>query len=255
MNTPFDAAIDAIRLAGYHNQRKEAHSDIVSTGMFNDLARMCQPLRADVDAGIVRVWYNVVAPGDRQRCIDMFVGEPDSHGRPDITKVRIALENKSVITAHRNRTNRFDDLHKVLSAVHKAQPLAILVATVMIGIREQVLNVPDHVKKQYINRRDEFELSVRPRLSTGDQLLWSEFHWAISTNRLLDPQKTVDLFRTLPTRAPGHTHVEGYDYVLLVPVNIDNVNPPSIPRPNGLGIDVDAEYARLLTQICSAYIA
>lgn len=32
------------------------------------------------------------------------------------------------------------------------------------------------------------------------------------------------------------THVEGYDYVLLAPVFIDNVNPPRLPRPNELGI-------------------
>jgi len=49
--------------------------------------------------------------------------------------------------------------------------------------------------------------------------------------------------------------VEGYDYVLLVPVLIDNVNPPSLPRDNVLGIDVDAEYARLIEQMCSAYTA
>lgn len=61
--------------------------------------------------------------------------------------------------------------------------------------------------------------------------------------------------RTLPTRHAGHTHVEGYDDVLLVPVEIDNVNPPALPRPNPLGIDVDADYTRLLERMCSAYTA
>lgn len=70
-----------------------------------------------------------------------------------------------------------------------------------------------------------------------------------------DPANTVALFRTLPTRRAGHTHVEGYDAVLLVPMMIDNVNPPSIPRPNALGIDVDADYRQTLDQLCAAYTA
>jgi hypothetical protein len=40
-----------------------------------------------------------------------------------------------------------------------------------------------------------------------------------------------------------------------VPVSIDNVNPPHIARTNGLGIDVDTEYRRLIQQMCSAYTA
>jgi hypothetical protein len=43
--------------------------------------------------------------------------------------------------------------------------------------------------------------------------------------------------------------------VLLAPVSIDNVNAPGLPRPNPVGIDVDAEYARLLERMCSAYTA
>ncbi|HLJ56483.1 MAG TPA: hypothetical protein VKT77_15700 [Chthonomonadaceae bacterium] len=216
---------------------------------------MCEPLRRDVGAGIVRAWYNVMAPGDRQRRVDMFVGEPNAQGFPDVSRIRIALENKSVITAHRNRTNRFDDLQKVLSAVHRAQPLAILLATVLVGMCDRVLNVPDHVKKLYRERDAEFARDIAPRLSTGDQSLWTDFSWAISRNRVTDPQRAVDLCRQLPTRAPGHTHVDGYDYVLLVPVDIDNVNPPAIPRPNALRIDVDEEYPQMLARVCSAYIA
>lgn len=63
------------------------------------------------------------------------------------------------------------------------------------------------------------------------------------------------LLRTLPTRSPGHTHVEGYDFMLLAPVHIDNVNAPYLPRPNPLGIDIDLEYERLLNQACAAYTA
>ncbi|MGH7447749.1 MAG: hypothetical protein ACREK1_10235 [Longimicrobiales bacterium] len=107
----------------------------------------------------------------------------------------------------------------------------------------------------YRNKPEEFEKRVLPRLSSGDPTLWKEFDWAISSNTQADPSNTIALMRTLPTRQAGHTHVEGYDDVLLVPVEIDNVNPPSLPRPNYLGIDVDADYSRMLERMCSAYTA
>lgn len=255
MTTPFDKAISAVATAGYHNHRLETHSDTVSDGLFDDLRATCEPIRRDVERGVVRVWKNVSAPGDRLRKVDLFVGEPNAEGGPDIRRVRIALENKSVITAHRNRTNRFDDLRKVLGAIHGARPEALLIATVLVGLADRVLNIPDQVHKFYRDREGEFDRDVLPRLSSGDAELWREFDWGVSRNRPTDPTRTVELFRTLPTRKPGHTHVEGYDYVLLVPVQIDNVNPPALPRPNPLGIDVDAEYQRLLVQMCSAYTA
>jgi len=255
MITPFDRAIEAIARAGYHNHRLEAHSDTVSTALFDDLVGACDTLRSDVSHGVVQVWKNVSSPGDRERKVDLFVGEPDASGGPDIRKLRIAIENKSVITAHRNRTNRFDDLKKVLGAVHSARPEALLVATVLVGMSQRVLNVPDQVRKFYRDREDEFRAAILPRLSSGDQSLWEEYSWAVSRNTMGDPARTVDLLRTLPTRQPGHTHVQGYDFVLLVPVAIDNVNPPTLPRPNALGIDVDAEYTRLLERMCSAYTA
>lgn len=187
--------------------------------------------------------------------VDLFVGEPDAEGEPDIHRVRIAVENKSVITAHRNRTNRFDDLRKVLAAIHSARPESLLVATVLVGLSQRVLNVPDQVHKFFRDREDEFTREILPRLSSGDESLWSEFDWAVSHNRPNDPQRTVDLFRTLPTRKPGHTHVEGYDFVLLVPVEIDNVHAPVLPRPDALNLNVDTEYDRMLTQLCAAYQA
>lgn len=252
--TPFDKAIEAIRRAGYHNHRQEGHSDVVSRAIFEDLTAGCPALRADVEAGIVGMWTNVSSPGDRARKVDLFVGEPDSKGKPDIAKVRIAVENKSVVTAHRNRTNRFDDLQKVLGAIHGTRPEAIMIATVLIGLRERVLNVPDRVK-MLCEDEDAFEQHVLPRLSSGDQTLWDEFHKAVSKNRPHDPMDTVNHLRKLPTRSPAQTHVKGYDGLLLVPVAIDNVDPPELPRPNNLGIDVDADYKRLLSQVCAAYTA
>ena len=41
----------------------------------------------------------------------------------------------------------------------------------------------------------------------------------------------------------------------MIPVHIDNVNPPRVDRDNGLGLDVDEEYAMLLETVRRGYIA
>ncbi len=65
----------------------------------------------------------------------------------------------------------------------------------------------------------------------------------------------MEKFRQLPDRPPGLTHIRGYDFMLLGPVSIDNVNAPYVARDNALGIRVDDEYRRMLAQICKAYEA
>jgi hypothetical protein len=50
----------------------------------------------------------------------------------------------------------------------------------------------------------------------------------------------------------------GYDYVLLVPAFIDNVNPPYIVPPRdrqSFGIDVERDYAKMVDIVCKAYTA
>ncbi len=266
MNTAFDDLVATIKQEGYHNHRNQKHSDIVSRGILRDLLNTCEPLKADLESGDVHYWLNVKTRGGRGRRIDLLIAEPllsnssrgqRSHGqpqpKPDIRKARVCIEHKSVITAHRNKGNRYDDLEDLLGTIHSVQAEAVLVGTVIVGIAGRVLNVPDEVKKRYKTKMAEFENKVRPRLSKGDQTLWGEFDWAVSENEAADAQKTIERFRELPTRQPGHTHVEGFDALLLVPMYIDNVNPPYIPRPNELGIDFDHDYQAMLETICKAY--
>jgi hypothetical protein len=253
MNTPFDRVISQINSARFHNHRKPLHSDAVSLGILEDMLSNCSPIASDFEKGVVRRWLNVHTPGARQRRIDLLVGAPSRQGTPNLRKLRICVENKSVVTAHRNADARFDDLNEALHVLHKAQSEAVLIATVMIGVSSRFLNVADHVKKHYKKDLTRFENEVVPRLSSGDAALWDEFHFAVSPNRDDDPKRTLAKFRQLPTRQIGYTHVVGFDYVLLIPVSIDNVNPASVARTNDLGIDVDSEYARMLDQICRAY--
>lgn len=254
MSTPFEKVIEQIAAAGYHNHRLESHSDVVSNGIIEDLLNHCEPFRQDFEAGLVGTWLNARAPGARRRKIDLFIGEPQQGMTvPDISKLRICVENKSVVTAHRNRGSRFDDLNETMNVVHGVRKEAVIVATVLIGTARKVLNIPDEVKKRYKGKPMKFETKVVPRLSKGDQQLWKEFASAISVNSPNDPARTAARFRSLPTRRPGHTHVQGYDYVLLVPVDIDNVNPPKLAIDNDLGIDIEHDYREMIDTICTAY--
>lgn len=256
MITPFEKVIAEIENRRYHNHRLEVHSDIVSAGIYQDLLIECEALRSDVENGIVRHWFNVHAPGARERKIDLFIGQATKGTEePNIKKLRICVENKSVITAHRNRDARFDDLNEALQVVHAAKSEAVIVATILVGVATQVLNIPDQVKKLYKGKQAEFKQTVLPRLSSGDESLWRDFAWAVSVNKPGDAAETVRKLRMLPTRRPGHTHICGYDYVLMVPVSIDNVNPPRLALPNNLQIDIQKEYWKMISTICKAYTA
>lgn len=254
MSTAFDDVINEISARGFHNHRLEDHSAAMSRGILRDLRAMCEPFERDFSEGCIREWLDLPSPAGRARKLDLAVAEPAAEtGKPDLTRLRLCVENKSVVTAHRNRTNRYDDLSDLVGVLHRNRPDAILVATVLIGLARNVLNVPDRVKP-FVSR-EEFTGGILPRLSSGDDSLWNEFPRAVSRNRPADPERTAEKFRELPTRPPGRTDLVAYDYVLLVPVVIDNVHPPRVARDNALGIDVDEEYQTMLDRLCKAYMA
>ena len=85
--------------------------------------------------------------------------------------------------------------------------------------------------------------------------MWDDFPFAISKNRPNDAEKTIERFRGLPTRTPNLTHQSGFDYLLLIPVHIDNVNPPRIDKDNRLELDIDEEYSNFLDAVQRGYIA
>ena len=256
MKTPFDDVIRRMVERGYHNHRKPEHSDIVCKGIWTDLLSRCDEVRQDYEKGEIKWWLNQPAPDLQGRKADLLVCEiGEATGVPDLSRVRICLENKSVITAHRNKGERFRDLENFRSEVQQRRREAIVLGTVLIGTAARYLNVADQVRKQYRNRLDEFERTVLPRLSSGDQSLWDDFPFAISENRPDDAEKTLEHFRGLPTRTPNLTHQEGFDHLLFVPVHVDNVNPPRVDRGNNLGLDVDKEYMNLLDTVRRGYVA
>ncbi|MGH8479064.1 MAG: hypothetical protein ACREXK_05680 [Gammaproteobacteria bacterium] len=135
MSTPFDDVIDEIKTRGFHNHRLEDHSAAMSRGILRDLHAMCEPFERDFTAGRIREWLDFPSPAGRARKLDLVVAEPaGGTGEPDLTRLRLCVENKSVVTAHRNRTNRYDDLSDLVGVLHRNKPDAILVATVLVGL-------------------------------------------------------------------------------------------------------------------------
>lgn len=255
MPTPFDYVVDHIVEARYHNHRKEEHSDIVSNGIVEDLKLRCDSIRDDFDSARIQAWRNIVAPGTglkKERTIDLLIAEPDGSGvRPDLSRARLAIENKSVATAHRNKSARAQIMDAVGKNIQAISPEVILLGTVIVGTAVRYLNIPDAVKKFYSH---DFDSLILPRLSTGDQSLWDDYgDVGTSPNSATDASRTVQYFRdNVAVRSITLTHQPGYDYLLIVPMHINNVDPPRVDRSCGL-VDHDKDYGEMLDTLCSAY--
>ncbi len=147
MNTAFDDITSSIAERRFHNHRREGHSAAMSRGILRDVRATCPPFEDAFASERLGEWLDFPSPAGRSRKLDLAVAEPvQETGLPDLSRLRLCIENKSVVTAHRNRTNRYDDLSDLLGVLHRTRPDAILVATVLVGLCEQVLNVPDRVK-------------------------------------------------------------------------------------------------------------
>lgn len=249
MRTPFDAILDNIKGKGFHNHRNASHSDLMTEKIFLDLRNSCEKLAGDLGSGVVCEWRAETGPDKRNT--DLIIGVAKNDGKPDLTQVRILVEHKSIVTAHRNRDARFQDIERVILATHAKNPLAIVVATLMVGVCEKVLNVPDGVKSTAKARGLDFDAEVLPRLRSNDQTLWQDFPNNVSSNKNDDPEKTVEKFRRLPVRGIADTYYPGLDFLLIIPAEIDNVNPPRLSRIGN--IDPVADYNVMIRHICEAY--
>ena len=249
MATPFDTVLDNIRRSGYHNQRRESHSNLLTERLVTDMEASCAVFAADRSNRTISEWRNKKGPDGRKT--DLLIGSERTNGAPDLKQVRILVEHKSVITAHRNRNARKQDIEREMLATHKNNPRTIIVATVMVGVCSEVLNVPDRVRLHPKSQGGRFERNILPRLSSGDQTLWKDFKGCVSKNKPDDPQKTIQFFQTLPIRSIADTAEIALDYLLFIPVAIDNVNPPRLERL--ANFDPILDYGRMIDHLCRAY--
>jgi hypothetical protein len=265
VTTPFDIHAEMVNRIGYHNHRVNTHSDIISNGIIEDLKHISKTFASDLESGRIGCFKNQPNPWGRKRNTDLIIAKPLTKSKSSPSQIRAIIEHKSVITAHRNRDARHDDLFNLCQEA-AADPHIVVAGTVMIGLCERVLNIPDHIRKTYklpgiskSGRRgtdideDRFEKEILSRVRSHDQKLWADFEYAVSYNTPGDIQKTLSKFRTLPIRQKNNPDFAGFDALLLVPVYYNNVDPARVARDNNLGMDVDKDYNLFISTISKAY--
>jgi len=252
MITPADRVIEQILQDRYHDHRSARHSDIICNHFILDLLQQCPALADDIENSRVQYRLNVEVSGLTHK-VDLMIYEvDDSDSVPTLERARLCMENKSVITAHgKNRKNRQSDLSDFANLLKAKGPEAIVLGHVLVGTGIQYLNIPDTVKRKCQILKIDFERDVLPRLSSGDPKLWGEF--GTKQNSEDAAFKTIEMMRTLPVKEKGFTHELGFDYLLIEPVFIDNINPPRVERKNIFDINIDSQYLDMLRRTCRAY--
>jgi hypothetical protein len=217
-----------------------------------DLVKQCPALANDIESAKVMYRLNVDVPGLTHK-VDLMIYEVDDiDDDPALERARLCMENKSVITAHgKNRKNRQSDLSDFVNLLQAKKPEAIVLGHVLVGTGIQYVNIPDAVKRKCQILEIDFERDVLPRLSSGDHKLWAEF--GTKPNSDDAASKRIEMMRTLPVKEKGFTHELGFDFLLIEPIFIDNVNPPRVERENSFGINIDSQYEDMLSRTCRAY--
>jgi hypothetical protein len=269
MYTPFDAHAARATENGYHNHRDNSHSDIISDGIVEDLKNKSALIKAHLEAGVIGYWKNQPNPWGRERDTDLVLAEPlhseAKKSKPDMKKIRLVVEHKSVLTAHRNRDARYDDLNNLCSGAGLT-PNIIVAATVMIGIAERYLNVADQIKNRYmvyketpsgrqkkVLNTEAFNNEIMKRIFARDETLFVTHEYAVSLNTRSDIESTFAKFRQLPVRDIDNRKKAALDALLLVPVFYDNVHASKIVRNNPFNIDVDKEYDAFILKLARIY--
>lgn len=281
-NTPFDEHARRVAASGYHAHRGSTHSDVISERIMGDLVQKCPALREDLHAAKVGCWLNikipfhegtwdadlVIADAHDASIADKPIEKGKSKGlaavkgaKPDGNALRLVIEHKSVVTAHRNRGNRFKELATDVKYSNDAGSNVIVAATILIGTAPLVLNVVDGVRKCYripgkVGKYNEekFDAEVGYRLRGKDAKVWEDFAEFVSYNKPSDAQKTAEYFRTnLPERSQDRWNQPGIDALLVVPVFYDNAGTAYVDRDHTLGAAFDAEYGAFLDKLCKAY--
>lgn len=281
-STPFDEHARRVVASGYHAHRGSTHSDVISERILDDLVERCPALREDLHGGKVGCWLNIKIPFHEGTWdADLVIAEADEAtvegkappkgkkdglaaikgSKPDGNKLRLVIEHKSVVTAHRNRGNRFKELATDVKYSNDAGYNVIVAATILLGTAPQVLNVVDGVRKRYRvpgttgkYHEEKFEAEIGHRLRAKDPKIWEDYAEFVSYNKPNDAAKTAEYFRTnLSERSQDRWNQPGIDALMVVPVYYDNVGTAYVDRKHALGEDFDVAYSAFLEKLCKAY--
>jgi len=293
----FERVIKRIRNDGVYHPRDQRVSTQLGLEILRDLYFVSPEFREDVNCGRICYGFNLKfekTSTSNSKRTDLAIGVLDESADipPILTKyledaplipemkmlhittrdrdlmkeVRIAMENKSVITAHRNRNNRSDELVSIADVLSEACPGAILVATVMIGTATEFLNYEvlqraEGVLEVFCERvRGGYQLDEIKRLlgrsapEIADFLNQPRIRKAlISTNESQEPFNTMDRMHGV-LKPRENTSQIGYDVLILQFCHIDNIGPARLESPEYFkGIYAQYQYNTALKRLSGLY--
>jgi hypothetical protein len=258
-----------INQSGAYNPRPQEVSNTLSRELVRDLFNSCKAFREDVLSGVVSYRTNcTLTVGKMHQSVDLVVGiggtPPNKRkeerkenllldgvrsergvvdwGEPK--EVRMIVENKSLMTAHRNVYNRSRPLRELADYMFQCNPAAIHFGTWMIGTALKYVN-PDRVKwaedtlrvlcQKQIHQEFPFR-EIRKLLGTGDKRL-SNFllldgvgDLLFSYNKPEEAAKTLDkIIANIEFRDDESTR--GFDAFAIQLIYADNVGPVRLDEP------------------------
>lgn len=213
--------------------------------------------KADVDTG--RVCYKVnyrLDLGGRQHVLDLVLGTREDTSQQNIAvpkqgferiqeseikNIRLIMENKSLVTAHRNVYNRTRILADLAEAVRDSPPKdTLLVGTFIVGTADKFLNYETFVRARdvlsHLCSESKFNLEeLEELIGTGHEKI-REFvddpvlpEKMISRNKPDEPQKTLDIIvQDVPIKQLSGS---GYDGFAIQFCHLNNIDPPRLEDP------------------------
>ncbi len=245
MSTIFDTWIEEISKKPFYSGRGGVHCKALALALEKELLERSPALRTDRNSGLVRSWTRRTLAATRGRH-DLLCGPADVAGEPAPGGLRICIDVKTVVTAHRNGPTRAQELRDAAKRIAGDSPESLHVAVVLVGTEARYLNVADQVAALYRKMGKErfFDESIVPRLSTGDESLWTDCAWGISPNKPNDAATTAALFLGLTE----------FDALFVAPVHIDNVTPPKVDRAHPAFGRFDEQYEVAMASVVGEYM-
>ncbi len=256
--TAFERLVSYLERERIHHPRTGFHSDYLSKEFLRDLYHVSSIFKSDVDAGTICYKVNHrLGLGGRQHVLDLVLGtredssqqtsiDPKNQGFQRIREsepkdIRLIMENKSLITAHRNVYNRTRILADLAEAVRDGQHRhVLLVGTFIIGTADKFLNYETFIRARdvlsHLCSESKFNLKeLEGMIGTGNEKI-REFvedpalpETMISRNKPDEPEKTLDIIiQDVPIKQLSGG---GYDGFAIQFCHLDNIDRPRLEDP------------------------
>ena len=213
------AYVDWINAHLGFNPRSQANSNALSDFVLDDLRQHCPSIADRIQAGVIAPAKNAdVLTRVASRNVDLVLS-----GKTPAAEVQIAVENKTIMTAHgKARWNRYGDIIAYSNHIHNHNRDCIAAAIVVVNCSPAYAN-PDAFAKGL----------VRPRF-----------------NMLKVVAATLKIFADIPLRASPNEPNDQPEAIAVFVVDYDGQNPAKLvsgelaPQP-GNPVHYDSFVARI----------